>query len=93
MKEERGLNLCLSTIYRWVQHYGPEIQKKVNSYSIWWMLLSIKLNTTHKCYILDSKHGIITVKADYLIIVNLKHFPDKKNIYTQVISPGEFLAL
>ncbi|KIE04401.1 hypothetical protein NF27_HZ00020 [Candidatus Jidaibacter acanthamoeba] len=57
------------------------------------MLLSIKLNTTHKCYIFDSKHGIITVKADYLIIGNLKNFPDKKNIFTQVISPGEFLAL
>ncbi|KIE04661.1 hypothetical protein NF27_GX00010 [Candidatus Jidaibacter acanthamoeba] len=28
LMEERGLNICPSTIYRWVQHYGPEIQKK-----------------------------------------------------------------
>ncbi|KIE05725.1 hypothetical protein NF27_DC00040 [Candidatus Jidaibacter acanthamoeba] len=34
-----------------------------------------------------------SVKADYLITGNLKHFPDKKYIYTKVISPGEFLAL
>ncbi|KIE05818.1 Transposase [Candidatus Jidaibacter acanthamoeba] len=32
LMEERGLNICPSTIYRWVQHYGPEIQKKVSCF-------------------------------------------------------------
>jgi transposase-like protein len=28
---ERGLSVCRSTVYRWVQQYGPELERKVKS--------------------------------------------------------------
>jgi len=30
MMNERGLDIVGSTVYRWVQHYSPELQKKVS---------------------------------------------------------------
>jgi len=42
MMNERGLNIVGSTVYRWVQHYSPELQKKVSyfmkSYSDSWKI-------------------------------------------------------
>ncbi|MEQ9115643.1 MAG: IS6 family transposase [Rickettsiales bacterium] len=42
MMNERGLNIVGSTVYRWVQHYSPVLQKKVSyfmkSYSDSWKI-------------------------------------------------------
>ena len=32
MMNERGLNIVGSMVYRWVQHYSPELQKKASSF-------------------------------------------------------------
>jgi len=33
MMRERGVNVDHTTIYRWVQHYGPEIEKRIRRYT------------------------------------------------------------
>ena len=32
MMQERGLSVVHSTIYRWVQHYAPEMEKRARKY-------------------------------------------------------------
>jgi len=32
MMSERGVSVCPSTIFRWVQRYTPEIEKRVRPY-------------------------------------------------------------
>ncbi|MBA8667949.1 IS6 family transposase [Holosporaceae bacterium 'Namur'] len=56
MMEERGLNICPSTIYRWVQHYGPEIQKKVSYF----------IKSTNASWYLDETY--IKVKGKWLYL-------------------------
>jgi IS6 family transposase len=33
MLEERGVELDHTTVYRWVQHYAPELQKRLKRYT------------------------------------------------------------
>ena len=35
MFEERGVKVNHTTIYRWVQHYAPELEKRIRSYRGW----------------------------------------------------------
>lgn len=53
---ERGLNLARSTIYRWVQEYAPEIEKRIKSY----------LKKTNDSWKLDETYLKIKGKWHYL---------------------------
>ena len=35
MLEERGINVDHSTLYRWVQHFGPELEKRARKVQSW----------------------------------------------------------
>lgn len=51
MLAERGVNVDHTTIYRWVQRYAPEIEKRLR----WYWCNSTDLNTMAQSHLLDDR--------------------------------------
>jgi len=71
MAMERGLKLERSTIYRWVQEYGPEISKRVKPY-FKTPCNSYKVDETYGAPILRKLHEVLTgarARLEYISVV------------------------
>ena len=56
MMQERGLSVAHSTIYRWVQHYAPEMEKRTRKY----------LRRSNDSYRIDETYIRVRGKMKYL---------------------------